>query len=151
MIFLGLGSSIGNAENIFKSTEKDLEEKGIKVIKKSKILKNPPFGNVAKNEFSNAVWEVETNLSPQELLNILKKIEEKNGRTKTEKWADRTLDLDILIFHDLVLETEELIIPHSGIPQRIFVLKPLAELVDKSFKIPKFGLLQSLLAKLNEN
>ncbi len=151
MIFLGIGSSVGNAENIFANTEKDLEENGIRVIKKSKILKNPPFGNIAKNEFSNAVWLVETSLSPQELFTVLKETEEKNGRTRAEKWADRTLDLDILIFHDLILETEELTIPHTGIPQRIFVLKPLTELVDKNFKIPRFGLLQSLLANLNEN
>lgn len=151
MIFLGLGSSVGNSEDIFSSTEKELEENAVVIVRKSKVLKNPPLGNVAKNEFSNAVWQIETSFSPQELLTVLKEIEENNGRTREKKWGDRTLDLDILIFDNLILETEELTIPHPEIPQRIFVLHPLSELVDESFKIPKFGLLKNLLEKLNEN
>ncbi len=136
MIYLGVGSSIGNAEEIFSSAEKFLKKNGVFVIKKSKIYKNPPMGGVAENEFSNAVWEVEffkktKNLrySAKRLLKILKKCEKAHGRNlSAPKWSDRTLDLDILIFDNLSLKTKNLIIPHPEIDNRDFVLKPLREI-----------------------
>ncbi len=146
MIFLGLGSSIGNAKKIFTSTERALETCGICVIKKSKIFKNPPFGGVAKNEFSNAVWQIETTNSPAELLKILQKIENDHGRTREKKWDDRTLDLDILIFNDEIIDRKGLKIPHPEMAKRIFVLKPLAELVDETFEIPTLGTLKNLIS-----
>ncbi|MCF7905579.1 2-amino-4-hydroxy-6-hydroxymethyldihydropteridine diphosphokinase [Candidatus Gracilibacteria bacterium] len=152
MIFIGLGSSIGNAEEIFASVEKLLIEQGIQVVKKSSILKNPPIGGVAKNEFSNAVWQVEPVearlIAPLQLLKILQKIETDHGRTREKKWDDRTLDLDILIFHDEIINIPELQIPHPEISNRIFVLKPLSELVDETLEIPTLGALGSLIRKL---
>ncbi len=139
MIYIGVGSSIGNAEEIFDSAEKFLKKHGVWVIKKSSIYKNPPLGGVAKNEFSNGVWEIDflkktKNLaySAQRLLKILKKCEVVHKRDlSAEKWSDRTLDLDILIFDDLVLKTKKLTIPHPEIANREFVLKPLKELNKK--------------------
>lgn len=147
MILLGLGSSIGNAEEIFDSAEQMMGAQGIKMLKKSSILKNPPFGNVAKNEFSNAVWAVETNLSAEDLLVVLQKIEAAHGRDKTSeiRWGDRSLDIDILTFGKQVIDSGQLQIPHPGIPERDFVLKPMAEIVDENFEIPTFGPLQKLL------
>jgi len=148
MIFLGLGSSIGDAKKIFASTEHALETCGIRVVKKSKIFKNPPVGGIAKNEFSNAVWQLDVGTRHAlSLLKILQKIETDHGRTYEIKWGDRTLDLDILIFNDKIINTPNLKIPHPGIPKRLFVLKPLAELVDESFEIPTLGRLQDLLKK----
>ena len=136
MIFIGLGSSIGNAKSIFDSVENALETLQIKVVKKSTILKNPPFGDVAKNEFSNAVWQIDTNNSPDQLLDILQKIEIDHGRTREKKWDDRTLDLDILMFGNTISNDEKLTIPHPGIAERMFVLKPWAEIVDVDFEVP---------------
>jgi len=144
MIFIGLGSSLGNAEKIFKSAEQALELLNVHVMKKSNILRNPPFGGVAKNEFSNAVWQIETDQSPEALLTILHAVEEEHGRTRETRWADRTLDLDILIFDAVIMNTDKLTIPHSRIANRKFVLQPLRELVDENFEIPTLGLLGTL-------
>ena len=144
MIFIGLGSSIGDAEKIFRSTETSLEAKNIHVVQKSNILKNPPYGGVAKNEFSNTVWQIETNFTPIELLKVLQEVEIQHERKREVRWSDRTLDLDILIFNDEVIRTDDLIIPHPGIANRRFVLEPLNELVDENFEIPTLGALRNL-------
>ncbi len=151
MIFIGIGSSIGEAEEIFAAAEMDLEKENITVLKKSKILKNPPYGGVAENEFSNAVWQIETDKNPEELLSTLQKIENNHGRKRDKKWDDRTLDLDILVFNDMVFDTEKLKIPHPEIPKRDFVLIPWSEIVEENFEIPKFGKLKDLLQKLSKN
>jgi 2-amino-4-hydroxy-6-hydroxymethyldihydropteridine diphosphokinase len=148
MIFIGIGSSIGNAEEIFHTAEKLLRLLNINVIKKSKIFKNPPLGGIAKNEFSNAVWEIAIpqHMTPHKLLRILKATESDAGRDfSLPHWDDRLLDLDILIFHDEIVNASDLSIPHAGIATRNFVLKPLAELVDENFEIPTLGTLKSLL------
>jgi len=171
MIFLGIGSSIGNAEEIFKSTEVFLKKHGVIILKKSKILKNPPIGGVAKNEFSNAVWQIifeksilfkfsqnenpltkiilkklkKTKKKYQKvlqkealmLLKILQECEDFHDRKREKKWDDRSLDLDILMYHELDCETEKLTVPHSEIQNRDFVKIPWKEIVDENFEIPK--------------
>lgn len=151
MIFIGVGSSIGDAKKIFASTEKSLEEKNIHVLRKSSVLKNDPFGGVAKNKFSNAVWEIHTDLKPKELLTALEKVEEEHGRKDKflqQRWDDRTLDLDILLYHDQIVQTPELEIPHPRMIHRDFVLRPLSELVDESFEISTLGTLGECLRNL---
>lgn len=164
MIFIALGSSIGNAPEIFASAETWLELSGVDVVKKSAILRNPPLGNVAKNEFSNAVWQInfpETTwekwnwvllprsrrkrLKAYKLLRLLQACEVAHGRQTAKRWADRMLDLDLLMFDDLVLKRPQLTIPHPEIAKRVFVLQPWAELVDDTFEIPTLGLLKDLL------
>ncbi len=150
MIFLGVGSSIGNTEQIFLAAENFLKKHKILVVQKSAILKNPPFGGIAKNEFSNAVWEISIpeKMTPEQLLVVLKDVEKSAGRNlQSPRWSDRILDLDILIFHDQIVHTDNLTIPHSEIAKRDFVLNPLAELVDENFEIPTLGVLKSLLKK----
>lgn len=150
MIFLGIGSSIGNAKQIFRDAEQFLGKNEISVLKKSNILKNPPFGGIAQNEFSNAVWEISVpnDMTPHTLLTLLKKAEQLAGRDFSDpRWSDRPLDIDILIWNEEIVDTPELTIPHPGMPKRDFVLKPLAELVDENFKIPTLGTLKSLLKK----
>ena len=147
-IFIGLGSSLGNAERLFFSTEKALASCGIKVVKKSSPYKNPPYGAIAKNEFTNSVWQIETHKSPQELLQTLQAIEKAHGRKREKKWEDRILDLDILIFGSTIFSDNFLTIPHPDLDKRIFVLKPLAEIVASDFEIPSFGKLHVLLNHL---
>jgi 2-amino-4-hydroxy-6-hydroxymethyldihydropteridine diphosphokinase len=72
--------------------------------------------------------EIKTSLQPHDLLAVLKKIEDKVGRKTTSRWGPREIDLDILLYNETVLETEDLIIPHPGIEKREFVLKPLADI-----------------------
>lgn len=150
MIFLGIGSSMGDAAEIFLAAESFLKQHDIHVLKKSSILKNPPFGGVAKNEFSNAVWKISVpkNMSPLELLEISKQAESSAGRDfSSPKWSDRTLDIDILLWDDMEINTPNLTIPHPGIAEREFVWKPLAELVDESFEIPTLGPIITFLKK----
>lgn len=148
MIFLGIGSSIGNAEELFHDAELFLAAHNITVLRKSGILRNPPFGGIAQNEFSNSVWEISVpkDMSPEVLLPILKQAEESAGRDfSAPRWSDRPLDLDILIWDEKIIHTPHLTIPHPGIAERDFVLKPLAELVDENFKIPTLGTLKNFL------
>lgn len=153
MIFLGLGSSVGDAEKIFESVEDFLAKNDIDVLQKSKILINPPLGGVAQNEFSNAVWAVDVSANflgtvveqAQKLLQICKACEKAHGRNlNAKRWSDRSLDLDILMFDDLVLDTEDLKIPHPEIKNRDFVLLPWAEIVSSDFELPIHGNLHNL-------
>lgn len=153
MIFIGLGSSIGDAKKIFASAENAMRGEKINVLKKSKNMTCPPFGGVAKNAFTNAVWEIETDLSPVKLLEVLEKIEAEHGRIDKhlqQRWDDRTLDLDILIYNEQIVNTDKLEIPHPQMIHRDFVLKPLSELVDENFEIPTFGSLK-VITRLQDN
>ena len=121
-IYLGIGSSIGNAEEIFKNAQKYLEKNGIKIIKKSSIHKTKPWGGIAENNFSNAVWAINI-LSKSfaqkpykksiQLLNIIHQSEKKAGRNRDieKKWGDRPLDIDILWFPGLICDTKRLTLP----------------------------------------
>lgn len=167
MIFIALGSSVGEAGKIFRDTEVWLELNRIEVLKKSEILKNPAMGGVAQSEFSNAVWEIsfpetrwekinwvllpksrKLRLKAFKLLKLLQRCERDHGRVRTKRWADRTLDLDILMFHDLILKCQKLAIPHSEISSRNFVITPWRTLVDDGFEIPTLGKLSELSSKL---
>lgn len=135
-IYIALGSSIGDAEKIFESAEKYLDEHGLEIIQKSKNHKFPPFGGVAKNEFTNAVWEIEIQGlqkysydQARKLLNLIHACEEAHGRTRDKKWEDRTLDIDLLTFGDLECDTAKLTIPHPEMEQREFVMTPLQDIL----------------------
>ncbi len=173
MIFLVLGSSIGDAEAVFASAEQFLVDHGVPVIKKSSIYKNPPIGGVAQNEFSNAVWQIEIPdrwwdkynwiLLPKRwknykrslrLLKICKAAEKAAGRNFLQKrWSDRELDLDILMFGDLninhapgyIWEKRRITIPHPEIANRDFVINPWKEIAGKDFEVLGLGKLGDLL------
>ena len=167
MIFIGVGSSIGNAEAVFLKAKAYLETQGIKVVKSSNNLVNAPYGGVAKNQFNNAVWQLQwpesrwekinwcllplsrrQRLKAQKLLKHLKACEQACGRTAAKRWDDRVLDLDILAFNQLQYSSKKLQIPHPEIPKRRFVLEPWAEIVEKDFSIPRFGRITKLLKAL---
>lgn len=140
IIYLGIGSSVGNAEKIFKNAVKFLEKNGIEIIKKSKTHKTEPWGGIAKNTFSNAVWTVKTvstNFAQRpykksiQLLDIINKCEQSQGRDrKNEKhWGDRPLDIDILWVPGLICDTKRITLPHPYMEEREFVTKPLLEIL----------------------
>ena len=169
MIFIGVGSSIGNADKIFDSARAWLKGFDVNVVAESGRMKNPAIGGVAQNEFTNAVWQIEFpetrwekanwvllpqqrrwRLKAKKLLQRLRQCEAAHGRTTSECWADRPLDLDILQFHQLQVCRKKLHIPHPEIPKRIFVLRPWSEIVDENYHIPTFGRLRNLLQKLEK-
>ena len=109
------------------------------VLKKSSLYESLPLGPKNQPNFINAVIKIATNYKPLDLLIILQDIEKKHNRKKTRKWGPRTLDLDILIYEDVVQNTSELTLPHPEIVNREFVLIPLLEITSYNFCMPKFG------------
>ena len=133
-IFLGLGSNVGGKKkNLEKAIEK-LREK-ISEIKTSKFYKTEPWGYKNQEEFLNAAVMGNTSLSPIEVLEFVKDIEKNVGRIERFKWGPREIDIDILFYDDLVYKDADLEIPHPGLHERDFVLKPLMDL-DPDFIHP---------------
>ena len=97
-------------------------------FRSSDILESEPYGYTNQDVFLNAVFRFETILEPVELLDRLMEIEQEAGRTREIRWGPRTLDLDILLYDDLVTEDPHLIIPHPDMHNRMFVLEPLCQL-----------------------
>ena len=127
--YLGLGSNLGDKQAYLEQAVKALEEaKGCRVAKVSSYLVTEPYGGVEQDDFLNACLALDTLLSPQELLEQLHVIEQAAHRERLVHWGPRTLDLDILLYDDEILETEDLIIPHVEMHKREFVLKPLSEI-----------------------
>ena len=128
-VFIGLGSNVGNRLlNIEKAIDLINENSNCKVVKTSSIFESVAFGVKEQNNFLNSVVCIETDFDPANLLKLLKNIENKIGRTKTEKWGPREIDLDILLFENLVFSENDLTIPHKGIQERDFVMVPLTEI-----------------------
>ncbi len=129
IVFLGIGSNEGNRTLNFKSAI-DLINKitDCKIEKISSIYETLPFGDIKQNNFLNAAIKISTRLNPQELFVELKKIEQKLGRIIRDKWGPREIDLDILLFNDLIFSDEIITLPHKGIIYRDFVMIPLTEI-----------------------
>ncbi|KAF0144357.1 MAG: 2-amino-4-hydroxy-6-hydroxymethyldihydropteridine diphosphokinase [Nitrospirae bacterium] len=134
--YIGIGSNIGNREENCRKAIRLLEENGISVKRQSSMHDTEPWGVKDQPKFINMAIEIETNKNPEDLLGILKNIERQMGRTESVKWGQRIIDLDILLFDDLILETPHLEIPHPFMHDREFVLKPLAEIApDKKHPV----------------
>ncbi len=130
-VYIGIGSNMGSREDNCKAAIRHLIDNGIKVLKHSSMIETEPWGVNDQPKFINMAVEVETGLGPEELLRLLKRIEVEIGRRPNSHWGPRVIDLDILLYNDLVLKTPELEIPHPGIADRYFVLKPLAEIAPE--------------------
>lgn len=126
--YLGLGSNLGDRGGNIAKAAALLQEKGTTLLKISSIVETDPVGGPAQDKFLNAVIKVETTLSPLELLNHCHAIEQKLGRVRTVANGPRTIDVDILLYDRLVLDTPLLKIPHPRMSERAFVLGPLKEI-----------------------
>ena len=126
---LSLGSSIGDRKFYIDAALHKLNNlRGVKLLKISSMLVTDPVGGVAKNKFLNCAAEIETVLPPHALLAALQKIENDCGRTRTVKWEDRTLDIDIIFYGDKIVRDGVLTLPHPYYRERDFVLTPLKEI-----------------------
>ncbi|MBI5666039.1 MAG: 2-amino-4-hydroxy-6-hydroxymethyldihydropteridine diphosphokinase [Nitrospirae bacterium] len=130
-VYIGIGSNLGSREDNCKAAVRHLIDNGIKVLKLSSMIETEPWGVKDQPKFINMAVKVETGLGPEELLLLLKQIEAEIGRRQTIHWGPRVIDLDILLYDDLVLKTPELEIPHPGISERYFVLKPLSDIAPE--------------------
>lgn len=127
--YIALGSNLGSREEYLSGAVAALGEHPlIRVEKVSGFINTKAYGGVEQGDFLNGVMEVRTLLGPWELLEVLHRIEKEAGRERTIHWGPRTLDLDILFYDKLCVETEDLVIPHPDMENREFVLKPLREI-----------------------
>ncbi|MCD8513293.1 MAG: 2-amino-4-hydroxy-6-hydroxymethyldihydropteridine diphosphokinase [Nitrincola sp.] len=130
--FIGLGSNLDDPINQVKTALKELAEHSqLKLIQHSPLYVSEPVGPAGQPDYINAAAEIETSLSPEELLDLLQQIEQQHQRVRRERWGPRTLDLDILLYGETELNTERLTIPHPYLTERNFVLRPLADLDEK--------------------
>lgn len=130
-VYIGIGSNLGSRKENCKAAISHLIDNGITVLKLSSMIETEPWGVKDQPKFINMAVEVETGLGPEELLQLLKQIEAEIGRRQTIHWGPRVIDLDILLYDDLILKTPDLEIPHPRIADRYFVLKPLAEIAPE--------------------
>ena len=131
--YIALGSNMGDKlmylENAVKTIESDVN---CKLLKISDIIVSEPYGPVEQDDFLNGCMMLDTLYTPQELLRFLQKLEQEANRVRDVQWGPRTLDLDILLYDDLVTSDDELIIPHPEMHKRAFVLEPLKQIAPNA-------------------
>ena len=129
--YLGLGSNIGDRkQQLLKAIDLIGNIKGIKVTEQSSIYETAPIGYTDQPNFLNLCLEIETELSPQQLLKHCLDIEQQLHRVREIRWGPRTLDIDILLYSDNIIETDNLSIPHPRMQERAFVLIPLNDIAS---------------------
>ncbi|HFD81104.1 MAG TPA: 2-amino-4-hydroxy-6-hydroxymethyldihydropteridine diphosphokinase [Gammaproteobacteria bacterium] len=144
--YIGLGSNLQEPRAQLRSALEALAElpQG-RLAAVSSLYRSAPMGPQDQPDYLNAVARIETALEPEPLLDTLQAIERAQGRVRTRRWGPRTLDLDLLLYGERIIDSERLSVPHPGLAERDFVLCPLAEL-DAGLEIPGQGPVQQLLA-----
>lgn len=130
--YIALGSNLGDREGYLCSAISALGQLGnLRAV--SSLYETAPVGTVPQSDFLNAVAELQTRLQPEELLSALLQIEQQHGRDRSDAppKGPRTLDLDLLSYGDVVMETASLTLPHPALAERLFVLVPLAEIAPQ--------------------
>jgi 2-amino-4-hydroxy-6-hydroxymethyldihydropteridine diphosphokinase len=130
-IYLSLGSNIGDRAQNISSAILALPLHGARVAKRSALYETEPVEMQAQDWFLNCVVEIETNLQPQELMDVLLKIERSMGRERLVPKGPRIIDIDILLFGPTVVKESQLEIPHPRMASRRFVLVPFAEIASE--------------------
>lgn len=143
-VYLGLGANLGERRAMLR-TACDRLAPAVTVVRCSSLYETPPWGVTDQPAFLNAVCHGQTALSAFDLLAFLKGLEADLGRTATTRWGPRLIDLDILLFDDLLLTTSTLTIPHLHLHERAFVLIPLSEIAP-DLQHPRLGLSIAALA-----
>jgi 2-amino-4-hydroxy-6-hydroxymethyldihydropteridine diphosphokinase len=159
IVYIGLGSNLGSGlgseikspmQHITTAIQSLGEIESTRMISVSSLYKSKPVGPQDQDDYINAVAQIETELEPLELLDAIQAIENKHGRVRNERWGPRTLDLDILMFGEEVINNERLTVPHIEMANRSFVLVPLAE-INSECVIPEKGSVSDLLSGIDQN
>jgi len=149
-VFIGIGSNLGDTIGNCKIALDEIENFA-EIVRISSLYETEPVGNEDQPNFINSVVEINTDLSPHELLTHLKSIEDKLGRVRGEKWGPRVIDLDIIFYDDLVMKYDDLIIPHPRAHLRRFVLEPICEIAPDFIHPELETSILELLEKLGDS
>lgn len=145
--YIALGSNLGDKEKNLRRALLLLTQQGVEVVRVSSFLSTEPYGVTDQPQFLNAVACVRTSLAPLALLDVLLATELAMGRVRLRHWGERNIDLDLLLYEDVVLDTPRLHLPHPDMQNRDFVLLPLAEIAPEL----KHPTLQKTIYELKEN
>jgi len=149
--YVGLGANLGDRARTLRLAVERIEAvDGVDVVAVSSVRETEPVGVVDQPRFLNGAVALDTTLPPRELLDALLEVERGLGRVRSERerWGPRTLDLDLLVYDDIVVAEPDLAVPHPRLHERRFALEPLAEL-DPDLEIPGRGRVSRLLAELD--
>lgn len=145
--YIALGANLGDKEKNLRRALLLLTQQGVEVVRVSSFLSTEPYGVTDQPQFLNAVACVRTSLAPLALLDVLLATELAMGRVRLRHWGERNIDLDLLLYEDVVLDTLRLRLPHPDMQNRDFVLLPLAEIAPEL----KHPTLQKTIWELKEN
>jgi 2-amino-4-hydroxy-6-hydroxymethyldihydropteridine diphosphokinase len=144
--YVGLGANVGEPRRQLEAAIEELMNlPATKSVHASSVYKSAPLGYLDQPDFLNAVVQLDTELSPEDLFENLQEIERRHGRERPFAGAPRTLDLDLLLYGDATIDSPRLTVPHPRMHERAFVLKPLLEL-DSVISVPGKGLANTLLS-----
>jgi 2-amino-4-hydroxy-6-hydroxymethyldihydropteridine diphosphokinase len=132
-VYLSLGSNVGDREANLAQAVRSIETGGVYDTRLSSLYETEPVGLRDQPWFLNAVCAGQTSLPPLCLLHLLQNIESKMGRVRTVRWGPRCIDVDILLYGDLILDSPRLTIPHPRMAERAFVLVPLVEIAPAAW------------------
>lgn len=136
--YVALGSNLGDKEKNLRRALLLLVQQGVEVVKVSSFITTEPYGVTDQPQFLNAVCEVRTNLEPLALLDVLLATELAMGRVRLRHWGERNIDLDLLLYEGVTMDTPRLKLPHPDMHNRDFVMIPLKEILgDGQTKIIK--------------
>ena len=144
-VFIGLGSNMdGPHDQLDRALESLSTSADIELVAVSDRYQTPPIGP-SQPDYINAVAQLRTSLPPEALLDKLQSIEQQQDRVRTVRWGPRTVDLDILLYDNMLCDTERLTIPHPRMAERAFVLLPLAD-INRDLPLPNGKTVGQLLA-----
>jgi 2-amino-4-hydroxy-6-hydroxymethyldihydropteridine diphosphokinase len=136
---MGLGSNLGDRlANLQRAVELVAARSGLRVERSSRVYETDPVGGPPQPEYLNAVVEVQTTLSPHDLLTACMDVEQRMGRVRAERWGPRIIDIDVLTYDEEEIDEPDLVVPHPRMHERAFVLVPLLEL-DPDPLLPGHG------------
>ena len=155
IVYIGLGSNLDSPRRQIRQALQALGRlPDTRVVADSGLYLSkpmvPPGGAIEQPDYYNAVAKITTRLSPDQLLDHLQRIEQRQQRERIQHWGPRTIDLDLLLFDDMRIDSERLTLPHPGLHQREFVLSPLLN-IDDSLEIPGRGMLSELIKQCPDN
>ena len=150
--YVGVGANLGDREATIRAAIDQLGRiAGVRVTKISSLIENPAVGGPPGSPaFLNGAIEVETTLDARSFLNVLLDVERSLGRERRERWSPRTIDLDLLLYGDNVIDTAELKVPHPLMHRRDFVLRPMSELAPDVVHPVQKRSISTLLRELNQ-